>query len=114
MIEPGVLPLRKEIRDEPVPDVGGERAQDVPRLAPAAGDERQSLQADHRVAAPVGEPVIAGDDRARLIAHGPHPRFIRHAGMRMDEELIGGQHELGALRIAARCAGDLEQPLAPG
>ena len=29
----------------------------------AAGDEGQAGQGDHGVAAPVGEPVIAGDDR---------------------------------------------------
>ena len=33
------------------------------RLAP--GEQRQSFQTDHRVAAPVGKPMIAGNDRVR-------------------------------------------------
>ncbi len=35
------------------------------RFAVAAGQQRQPFQADHRVAAPIGKPVIASDNRVR-------------------------------------------------
>ncbi len=68
VIQPIVLPFRKEVGDEPVPDVRGERAQDVARLAVPSRGEGQPFEADHRVAAPVREPVITGDDRPRFVA----------------------------------------------
>ena len=64
-----------------------------------AGDERQPFEADHRVAAPVGEPVVAGDDGADLIARGMRARGIFGASDRRDQKLIGGQHQLGSRRL---------------
>ena len=70
------LAFGKEVRDEPVADVEGKGAEDRARLGMPAGEQRQPLEADHRVAAPVGEPVVAGDDRARLAAAGPRARLV--------------------------------------
>ena len=70
MIQPGVLALGEHFGISPSRMYDGERAQDVARLAMTSGDERQPFEADHRVAAPVGEPVIAGDHRARIVARG--------------------------------------------
>ena len=59
-------------------DAGGERGSFIDRIGDLwavvsglqmpAGRECQPLEADHRVAPPVGEPVVAGDDRPHLVA----------------------------------------------
>ena len=48
----------------------GEGPQDVAGLDVAAGGQGQPFEADHRVTAPVGEPVIAGDHGAHFVAGG--------------------------------------------
>ena len=57
-------------------------------------DERQPFEADHRVAAPVGEPVIAGDHGAHLVAQRRGAGRVLDASGRRDEELIGREDEL--------------------
>ena len=47
-----------------------ESAQDPRGLAGAPGDQSKSLEADHGVAAPIGEPVVAGDHGADFVARG--------------------------------------------
>ena len=100
VIQPFVVALGEHIRDQPVADVRGECAQDVAGLAEAAGAEGQAFEADHRVAAPVGESVVAGDDGARLVAGGADAGFVGGAGVRMDEELVGSEDEQGCVWIA--------------
>jgi hypothetical protein len=46
--------------------------------------------------------VIAGDDRARLVATGARPGGVAHAAHRRDDELVRGQHQLGAHAVAGR------------
>ena len=74
-----------------------------PASAMRPGAQRQALERDHRVAAPVGEPVIAGDHRPRLVAGGARADVILAAAGGPDHELIGGEHELGG-GAAARAA----------
>ena len=62
------LPIGKHVRDQTVAHVMRERAQDVARFEATAGDERQAFETDHRVASPIGEPMIAGDDGAHFVA----------------------------------------------
>ena len=50
-----------------------------------AGAEGQAGEADQRVASPVLEPVVAGDDR---------PRRPARPGLTGDQELVGRQHQL--------------------
>ena len=57
--------------------------------------QRQPLEADHGVAAPVGEPGVAGDHRAGGVALRVQDRLVARARVRLDDELIGGQHQLG-------------------
>ncbi len=93
VIQPFLLAFREHVRDEPITNVVGEGTKDVPGFEMPAGGERQPLEADHRVAAPVGEPVIAGDDRPHLVAGGTGPcRFLEAPGGG-DDELVGGEHE---------------------
>ena len=111
VIEAFLLPLGEHVRDQAVADVVRGRSQDVPSLDVAARRERQPFEADHRVAAPVGEPVVSGDDRAYFVSVRVGARgFIRASGRR-DDELIGGEHELPANAFArvGRCL--REQPL---
>ena len=102
VVQAFALSLGKHVRDEPVADVKGKRPEDVTRLGMPAREERQSFEADHRVAAPVGEPVIAGDDRARFAsaARARAPRRLCRDGP--DDELIGPEHELGGNARARR------------
>ena len=112
VIEAFLLALREHVRDQAVADVVGEGSQDVAGFGLAAGRERQPLEADHRVAAPVGEPVIAGDDRADFVAGGVGARRFLGPSGRRDDELIGGQHELGRrLPCARRRVSLRDQPL---
>src|SRR4029450_12552131 len=61
VIEAFARAVGKHVRDEAVADVMAERAENVPGFAISARRERQSLEADHGVAAPIGEPVITRD-----------------------------------------------------
>src|SRR5687768_15328358 len=60
----------------------------------AARCEREAVEADHRVAAPVREPVVAGDHRTHIISRRSRASDIRLPPNRLDEELICGQHKL--------------------
>ena len=56
--------------------------------------------------------MIAGDDRAHFLAGGAGAGgFLGAAGGR-DDELIGGEHQLGAERILSGRPGDRNQPAA--
>ena len=82
VVEPLVLALGEQVGDQAVADVVGEGAQDVAGLGVPAGGQRQALEADHRVAAPVGEPVVAGDHRAHLVAGGARAGRVLDAARR--------------------------------
>ena len=79
-----------------------EGTQDVTRFDLAAGGERQSFQADHCVAAPVGEPVIAGDNAANFVSGGTRARRIFAASHWCEHELIGCPNQFLAL-VHADC-----------
>ena len=73
------------VRDHAAAHRAGPMLQDAARVGEAAGGEAEPGQRDHRVAPPVGEPVVAGDDG------------VTH------EELVGRALELPAERFTA-CA----------
>ena len=95
VVEALLLALGEHVGDQAVADVVGEGAEDVAGLRGAAGGQGQPFEADHRVAAPVGEPVVAGDDGADLLAGGVGAGGVLDAAGGRDQELVGGQHELG-------------------
>ncbi len=107
--------FREQVRNESVAHVMRERAQDESRFHLASGRESQPLEADHRVAAPVREPVIAGDDGTDLVAECVRPRRLLGSSRRRDDELIRRQHELRRESFASRGNGlrDEPQPAAP-
>ena len=86
------LALREQIRNQSVTHVMGEGAEDSSRHLVPARAEAQAFEADHRVAPPVGEPVVAGDDGAGLLAGRPGASGVFQAAGRRDQELVGGQH----------------------
>ncbi len=70
VVEAFVFAIGEEVGDQAVADVVGEGAQDPAGFVVAAGGEGEAFEADHGVAAPIGEPMVAGDDRAHFIAGG--------------------------------------------
>ena len=96
VIEPLGLRLGEEIGDEAVANVVREGLQDVAPLGGAAGQQGQPFQADHGVAPPVGEPVVSGDDGARVVPLGAEARLVPRPDVGADDELVGRQDQLGA------------------
>ena len=82
VVESFALALGEHVGNESVADIVGEGPQDIARLDVPAGGQGQAFEADHGVAAPVGEPVIAGDDRADFIARRPGPGRFLDAALR--------------------------------
>ena len=74
--------------------------------------KRQPFKTDHGVAAPVGEPVIAGDDGANVFAGGLCKDALFRTAAGQDDELIGGQHQLRGEPVRAR-SGAREEPFYP-
>ena len=89
------LAFGKHIRDEAIADVLGEAAKDVFGFTDASGSDGEAFERDHRVAAPVREPVITGDHGADLIADAVGLDGVRGAADGRNEELVGGENELG-------------------
>ena len=77
--------VRKIVRQHPAINVARKGKKNPLRNIGAPSRERQSWQRDHGVAAPIAEPVIAGDDAAAV-------RLFRQAAL--DDELVGGEDEL--------------------
>ena len=96
VIQALVLAFREHVGNQAVANVVGERAQNIAGFDVAAGRQRQPFQTDHRVAAPIGEPVISGNDGANFVAGGaaraPHP--LRPAGV--NDKLVGRPDQLAA------------------
>ena len=104
--------LGKHVGDEAVSEVLGERAKDVASLDRAPGDQRQPLEADHRVPAPVGKPVVARHDGSHFVSHGEGARDVAHTTGGPGDELIGRQDEVRAEPRAGTRLRRGEQPVA--
>src|SRR4051812_35489545 len=68
VVEPLPFALGKKIRYQSVTNVVAEGAEDIACFDLATRGKGEAFEADHGVAAPVGEPVVAGDNGAHLIA----------------------------------------------
>lgn len=91
--------VREVVGEQPVGEEVGKRAEDVGGLLGATGGEGETGEGDHRVAAPVVEPVVAGDDGFAGGADGPYPlprpqRWGRGGWAARNQELVGGEDEL--------------------
>src|SRR5208283_5222755 len=93
MIQTLVMAFRKHVRNQAAPDVVRERSENVPGFDLSAGCERESLQGDHRVAPPVGEPRITGDDGPHVVSGGSGAQRVLTTSFRNNNELIRGQNQ---------------------
>src|SRR5205814_3941654 len=60
----------EHIWNQTVTDIMRECAQNVAGLEQSSRDQGQAFQTDHRVASPIGEPMISGDDGPDFVAGG--------------------------------------------
>ena len=114
VVEAVAVALGVQVRDQAVADGVGEGPEDVAGLAGPAGAEGQPVEADHGVAAPVGEPVVAGDHGPQLVAGGAGAGGVLDPAGGADEELVGGQHQLGGRPGTGGPGRLLDQPAAAG
>ena len=113
VIERFALAFRKQVRQQAVAHVVRKRTQDRAGLAVATGGERQAFEADHRVATPVAEPVIAGVDAAQLAAFRLCHDVFFDSAAGQDHELIRGHCELLGERVAVELRRESEQTVEP-
>ena len=90
-----------------------EGAQNPSSLGETARCERQAFEADHRVAAPIGEPVVAGDNRSNLVSCRGRANLILATSCRLNYELVRRKHKFGADFLLESGHGHLQQCLAP-
>ena len=88
-----VLTFRKHVGNQPIADVISECSKDIAGLQVPAGGQCQSFKADHGVAAPIREPMVAGYHGANFVACGLRSRRIRDARTRRNDELVGGKEQ---------------------
>jgi hypothetical protein len=87
--------LGKEIWDEAIVDAVCEAAQNILGLPVTARRESETLQRDHCVAAPIGEPMVAGNDTAHLVSDSMGANLVYSTTDWGNEELVSGKHEFG-------------------
>ena len=100
MIEPIRFSFGEHVRDEPVPNVVRKGTEDVARSHLPPGGHRETFQADHGVTAPIGKPVVAGDDTTNLVAVGARPGSIFAPANRGENKLVGGPDQFAANIVA--------------
>src|ERR1043165_4664247 len=109
VVEALVRAVGEHVGDEAVAYVLAEGSENPAGLAEAARGEGDTFQTYHRVAAPVCEPVVAGDDRAHFLAGGVRARGILLAARGRDDELIRREREFAADAFLRRRRGGGEQ-----
>ena len=105
--------LGKQIRDEAIADIICEAAKNVLGLPVAARCESETFKRDHCVAAPIGEPMVAGNDAAHLVSDGMGANLVYGATDRGNEELISGKHEFGGNTLLRRLGCHLQETTPP-
>ena len=87
-------PFGKKIGNQAVFHISRKCQQNRTCLIISPGAQSQPFEADHRVAAPIGKPMVARDHRAQYHARRLLPgQFLYSAGGR-DDKLIGGQDQM--------------------
>src|SRR3954449_5415003 len=89
VIQPRALAFRKHIRYQSVANVTSKRPKNVGCFDESAGGEGQTFQADHRVPAPICEPVITGDNSSYFVSCRTCPDGFFEPACWRDDELIG-------------------------
>jgi hypothetical protein len=103
VVKPFILPFREHVRDQPFVHVMSKGAQNPACLDRSPGRQSEPFERDHRVPAPIGEPVIAGDHGAHFIALGTRSGPVGNASYRGNHEGVGGEGEFGCKSGPCRC-----------
>ena len=93
MVQRLPLSLGKQIRKQAVLDIVGKGSQNGSGFLLTTGAQREPFQADHRVASPIREPVVSGDDRSGFIAGRLRKGMFLQAASGKHDELVGSQGE---------------------
>src|SRR6476660_9270191 len=94
VVQPLILSFRKHVWDQAILNVVGKCAQDVSSFDLTARNQGQPFQTDHCVSSPIGEPVVARDHSANLIAGRLCSGFVSDTCTRCDDELVCGKDQL--------------------
>ncbi len=108
VVQAVAVALGKQVRHEAIANAARERAQNAFRFRGASRQQREPFEADHRVSAPIREPVVTGDHRALFVAASAHARRLGRAADRRHDELIRCQHELGRKTVPRAGIGGLD------
>src|SRR5262249_35617617 len=90
-----VLALWEHVGDQAIFDVVREGAKNITGFEMASRREAEPLEADHGVASPIREPVIARNDCADIITRGVRPGGVSYPCAWRDDELISRKNQLG-------------------
>ena len=113
VIFPFLCAIGKHVWDQTVADIIRECAQDVACFEPTSRDQRQTFQADHRVASPICEPVIPGDDGAHFVAGGVRAGRLLEAACGRNDKLVGRENQFRRKTLAHFWDGSVKQTRAP-
>ena len=72
-----------------------ERPKDVTGFKAASRSQGETFEADHRIASPIREPMVASDDSAHFVTGGVRSSRFFKSPRRRDDELIGGKNQFG-------------------
>src|SRR5439155_18127215 len=92
MIKPLIFSFGKHVWDESVAYVMSEGSENPARLGEAACRKSQPFEADHGIAPPICEPMVAGDDCAHFVPRGARAGGVSDAPGWSNDELIGGEN----------------------
>src|SRR5262245_17899319 len=113
MIQALLFPLREQVGNKTITHIVRERAENITGLVVASRGEGKALQADHGIAAPIGEPVVPSNHCTYLVTGGMRPHGVSEATSRSNHELVCGQEQFCS-KASARFGMDrIQQPLAP-
>ncbi len=108
VVEAHPLSFGEEIRNQSIFHIIGKGSEDGSGFLMAPGTECETFQADHRIAAPIREPMVPRDNRARFISGGTRQRLLLQSRARGDNKLIG-RHGQPTFDVFIRFASPLGQ-----
>src|SRR6516164_1390706 len=103
MVETPILTFRKQVWDQSIAHVTGKGPENPARLDGSPGRKGEPFERDHRIPPPIGEPVIASDDRADFIALRPRASSIGNASDRSNDEAVRCKDEFCGEPALRRC-----------
>jgi hypothetical protein len=99
VIEALLLAFGKHVGDEAVADVVREVVENPTGFLPPASCQGETFEADHGVAAPVGEPMVAGDENGALAP----PLILLVILLTSNRQVMGSSVNSPLLRVTGWC-----------